>query len=72
MRGHTKVAEEVLPWGCYYGECDHEGDCPTQAVEACSGCSGPGEFEGDRYTVIVPWETAERDQHQHQHLEATR
>jgi hypothetical protein len=60
---HTKVTEEVVSWECLYGECDHDVDCPTTTVEACAGCTRPGNFEDSEYTGVVLWDYAERRGH---------
>lgn len=60
---HVRVPEEVVAWECIHGEFGHESDCPTVQVEACAGCTRPGAFEGDTYTAVVLWDTAEREGH---------
>lgn len=53
MSKHEKTTAEVLAWDCIYGECDHEGDCPTRVVEVCAGCTVV--YEPDEIDALLPW-----------------
>lgn len=64
LRLHEPGWEESLAQDCYYGECEHEDDCPTPKVEICKACTDaepPTEFEG--LYMLVTWAEAERRGH---------
>lgn len=61
---HRRDTEESLAMDCYYGECDHEDDCPTPTIEVCRECTDAEpatELEG--IYVLVRWDDAEKRGH---------
>jgi len=53
---HSPVTEDVIPFDCIYGECEHDGlsefGCPPVSMVVCDRC------EGDPYDGIgtfVAW-----------------
>lgn len=44
--------EDVIPWSCMDGPCEHDDDCPEVAVKGCDECSTP------EYIVQWPCPTA--------------
>ena len=60
MSEHKPVEEEVMPWDCYYGECDHDdGDDHTVTMTVCDTCRDVIEFEELESFVKWPCEHVE-------------
>lgn len=50
---HRCEREEVLPWACYNGDCDHEDECPLVECDSCRECSRIALDVNDEAGVVV-------------------
>ncbi len=57
MAEHVKSIEPTLDWDCVWGECNHEGECPTVDRAVCLGCSDQ-EPDADGYVTLQEWAKA--------------
>lgn len=50
--------ESVIPSGCIYGECEHDGECPEEEVIPCVECSQiASAVDGGEYFIPYPCPT---------------
>lgn len=63
---HEKQEQAGVTLECAWGDCAHDGDCPTTTVETCKACSDV-RFEqaehADEPPPVVLWEDAEARGH---------
>lgn len=53
---HAPEWQESFALDCYYGECDHDDECPTPKIEVCRACTAEAEpIELEELSVLVPW-----------------
>ena len=53
MAEHKAVTEQVMPWDCLDGLCEHDGDCPGESMTACDTCRGA--MYQDEIETLIPW-----------------
>jgi hypothetical protein len=39
LKLHRRDMQEVMPWNCFDGLCDHDGDCEPVEVPVCWECT---------------------------------
>lgn len=53
---HAPEWQESFAMDCYYGDCDHDGECPTYKIEVCRACTAEAQaVELEELSLLVPW-----------------
>jgi len=61
---HQKSWAEAMSFDCYFGECDHDDECPTPKVETCRACNEVEPLvELEELEVLLPWNLCEERGH---------
>ncbi|GAA3730239.1 hypothetical protein GCM10022239_03540 [Leifsonia bigeumensis] len=56
---HERVTVDAYDLECSFGDCEHDGDCPSSPLEVCLACSTWVEDT----EVYTPWSDAEQANH---------
>lgn len=52
MSEHTPVEMEIVSGGCVWGDCEHEGECPSRLAVVCLECNAAQQGTDD----VSEWE----------------
>ena len=50
-RTHHRTPATILRYSCYYGDCEHEDECPEVTIDCCDACLSLAQAINDE---IVP------------------
>lgn len=55
MTEHRPMLDIITAMDCYYGECEHVGECPERVERICDTCVVPADDDLGVPEGVVPW-----------------